>query len=204
MARKGRKRQPKPSPDQGLAPANFSALNERFYKMSPEDYFSRRLMSLMLWLGFPDGFQAALQSEFSAEGVGVQWRSDLPGDEAEKNRKRFSTADAEVILHHVSETLLRLYLVHASRSPCPWLDLARERSFAKFKKQVEKLRERLQTGEERESIQLVFLVEKQESRSIPGSLCRAFFGFRDLQRGQARHGSHDWRFFSSGGRQQRH
>lgn len=86
MARKGRKRQPKPSPDQGLAPANFSALNERFYKMSPEDYFSRRLMSLMLWLGFPDGFQTALQNEFSAEGVGVQWRSDLPDDEAEKNR----------------------------------------------------------------------------------------------------------------------
>jgi hypothetical protein len=163
MAKRGRKRQPKPSPDQGLAPANFPALNERFYNMSPEDYFSRRLMSLMLWLGFPDGFQSALRSEFSAEGVGVQWQSDLPDDEAEKNRKRFATADAEVILHHVSETLLRLYLVHASRSPCPWLDLARERSFAKFKKQVEKLRERLQSGEERESLQLVFFGGNRES-----------------------------------------
>jgi hypothetical protein len=162
MARKGRKRHPKSSPDQGLAPANFSALNERFYKMNPEDYFSRRLMSLMLWLGFPDGFKTALQNEFSAEGVGVLWQSDLPDDEAEENRKRFATAEAEVLLHHVSETLLRLYLVHASRSPCPWLDLARERSFSKFKKEVEKLGERLHSGAEMESIQFVFFGGKRE------------------------------------------
>ena len=97
VARKRQNRPQKPSADKGPAPANFPGLNETFYKMSPEDYFARRLMSLMLWLGNPEGFQAALKSQFSAAGVGVEWKSDLPDDEAEKNRKRFATAEAEVL-----------------------------------------------------------------------------------------------------------
>lgn len=156
MARKRRKRNRPPSPNKGLAPANFPELNRRFYATDPHDYFSRRLMGLMLWLGNTPEFQAAIKDEFKAADVGVLWRSDLSDEEAEKSRQRYATAESEVLLHHISETLLRLYLVHAARSPCPWLDIARERDFKKLKGDVADLRDRLQDGTERENIEYVF------------------------------------------------
>src|SRR5690349_6380569 len=53
----------------------------------------------------------------------------------------FVAAESEVLLHHVSETLLRLSLALAPSADgevpdAPWLELARERSFRSFKKRV--------------------------------------------------------------------
>ncbi len=121
----------------------------------------------MLWLGHPPDFQAAIKEEFKAAGVGVLWQSDVSEEEAGEARQRYATAESEVLLHHISETLLRLYLVHAAHSPCPWLDIARERDFKKLKSTVADLRDRFQDGSERENIEYVFFGGPNRERFNP-------------------------------------
>ena len=54
--------------------------------------------------------------------------------------------DAKVVesvnlLHHAAEALVRQYLAHRGAPECPWLEIARQRSFAEFKAAVAGLRD---------------------------------------------------------------
>jgi hypothetical protein len=155
MSRRNRQPRRKPSPDDNLAKENYPGLNQTFYAMSPHAYLQRRLKSLLLWHGNPGGLDAVLSTEFVVEGITVGLGAE-DDEEAKRQRDRFVVLEAEVLLHHVSETLLRLYLVHSTESPCPWLDISRERNFAVFKKEVGKLRDRLGSGSERGRIEKTF------------------------------------------------
>ena len=44
-----------------------------------------------------------------------------------------------MLLHHVAETLLRLYIAHESDPECPWIAIASERNFGRFKGKVSEL-----------------------------------------------------------------
>jgi hypothetical protein len=69
------------------------------------------------------------------EGPGEE--SGKAAEKANEARERFVMADSEALLHHASETLLRLYLAHEQQGDCPWLDMARVRSPGKFKQMVD-------------------------------------------------------------------
>lgn len=167
MARRSRPKQEKLSPDTGLATENYPDLNATFYGMKPHIYLRRRLRSLWLWHGDPPGLADLLGEKFIVDGMAVTLGTE-GDDEAEKReRERFVVIEAEVLLHHVSETLLRLYLVHARKSPCPWLDVSREKSFGRVKKDVQRLRKRLKAGEEKPGIENAFLPPGDRAVMVP-------------------------------------
>lgn len=77
----------------------------------------------------------------------------------------FVTLETEVLLHHVSETLLRLYLAHEHAPPCPWISTSRERRPRRVKNKVSGLLDRLQTSEGEDKL----------ARVLIGSDDRTFF-----------------------------
>jgi len=160
-------------PNYLLAPENARSLNETFYRARPYAYFNQRLESLLLVAGKSEELAQLL-----AEGVkvvnltagGVPVRSGLTDEEratVEQDRERFVIADAEVLLHHAAETLLRLYVAHRELPSCPWLRLASERSFADFKRKVAKLSDELGGEEERAHVATVFFGARDRTSLRP-------------------------------------
>jgi hypothetical protein len=145
---------------------NFPELNSSFYRMSPHGYLRMRLRSVYLWMGNPAGMYGVLGEGVKFEEMAIS-HSGEPDEEDEEERRRFTTIESEVLLHHVSETLLRLYLVHARLPPCPWLELSRERDFKKFKREVVKLQERLVSGAESDRIHRVFHINAARTAIKP-------------------------------------
>ncbi len=135
-------RSPQDNPDYLLATENYAALNERFYEASPHEYFDQRLGLLLLAAGKPEEVEKLLQGGISFGQLGLRATQDEAQHATEspetkqRKRERFITAEAEVLLHHASEALLRLYLAHEpvigadgppAIHPCPWLQIARLR-----------------------------------------------------------------------------
>ena len=141
------KRTARQSPDYLLAEEGFTSLNDTLYTAAPQDYFERRLLNLALV-----GSKRAQLDELLREGLEfgdlklgpTPPEADAPDEaKAAKTAAHFVTAEAEVLGHHVGETLLRLYLAHAwakggSPPGCPWLELSRLRSSREFKQQVKR------------------------------------------------------------------
>lgn len=88
--------------------------------------------------------------------VGRMHFTSTPDETSESDREKFAIAESEVLLSHVSETVIRLYLAHREIPQCPWLELARVRSPQKFKKRVEVLSRQLDEGSEDSHIRTVF------------------------------------------------
>jgi hypothetical protein len=140
-------------------------LNRDFYRLEPTTYFLFRLRNLVLSAGrgleleqlLIKGVEVGVFKLSAPDGS----RLDSLDEEQEEERHAFVTLETEVLLHHLSETLLRLYLAHEHSPPCPWISLSRERSPRRFKKKAAALLDRLET------------VEGQEL------LTRAFFGTTD-------------------------
>ncbi len=167
MSRRNDKRKRRPDADLNLAPENFPELNAAFYGMSPHGYLRMRLRGLYLWLGNPEGMYGLMGEGVTFDEMSIKASDESPDDEDEDERRRFTAIELEVLLHHVSETLLRLYLVHAQLPICPWLEVSRERDFRKFKKQVEGLRGRLRKGDESVRIHQVFHINDDRSAIKP-------------------------------------
>jgi hypothetical protein len=45
--------------------------------------------------------------------------------------------ESQVVLHHAAKAVIRLFLAHVGAPPCPWLELASETSFSRFKRKVD-------------------------------------------------------------------
>lgn len=126
-------------------------MNEDFYRLEPVTYFLFRLRNLLLSAShglemvqlLEQGVHVGVFS-MSVEGEAV---SDQLDEEQKEDQDAFVTLETEVLLHHVSETLLRLYLAHENSPPCPWISISRERSPRRFKKRVSGLLDRLHTPE---------------------------------------------------------
>jgi hypothetical protein len=163
----GRKRnRERPSADEGLAVENYPGLNRLFYGMSPHGYLRMRLRGLYLWLGNPDGMNELLRAGVEFDEMSIT-TDEEPDEEDEDEQKKAAVIESEVLLHHVAETLVRLYLIHSRLPPCPWLELSWERDFKKFKKEVGKLQTRLASGEEEDRIHQVFHVNSDRSAIKP-------------------------------------
>lgn len=129
--------------DEGLRLENHGRLNERFYEGKPWVYFERRLMHLSLMAADSDRLHAALVEPIQLGPLAIQeHQRELADDEPSGlDDQSFAAAEAQVILHHVSETLLRLCDAHAPRAdgsspPCPWLEMSRRQGPGQFKRWV--------------------------------------------------------------------
>lgn len=130
-------RRPRRIPPPDLVPDQFPELNRRFYSSNPADYFRRRLYLLAVYAGARGELTDILSNGISYEKL--RFQADLSGstDDDERAYQRFLIAEAEVLLHHASEALMRLYFAHLNQPPCPWLACARLRVPRDFKEKIE-------------------------------------------------------------------
>jgi hypothetical protein len=120
--------------DDLLDPENFIDLNESFYRTAPHEHFQQKIFQLLFAAGRPDDLnRAAQEGGLQIGGLSLNpnparlWRDS-------EQHEQFLAVESEVLLHHLGEALLRLYLAHESIPPCPWLEVARLRNFAQFKR----------------------------------------------------------------------
>lgn len=109
--------------------------------MEPHLYLQRRLKTLALSISDTVDLSRAWR-----EGVG--YKSFRIADNAVQDHdetERYAAMESTVLLHHACESLLRLYLAHQERTPCPWTELAGLLSFREFKQRAEQLRSELGT-----------------------------------------------------------
>lgn len=126
-----------PDDPPALLESNHAALNADFYKEKPWRYFQQRLAHLVLVASDSQRYRAVFAEPLSISNVSVQ--VDVAGsDEYPSAEQSFTAVEAEVLLHHVAETLLRLVHAHSEPDPCPWLRMSRLTSARVFKEWVEK------------------------------------------------------------------
>ena len=137
------------NPDDGLVERQFDDLNRNFYHQSPAEYLRHRLRLLALMAGRPDDMFALYEE-------GIEYGELKMGGRVDVDDERiagFVAAETEVLWHHAAETLLRAFLAHKDAPPCPWLEIARLRSFATFKNRVRA--EVLDLGEDDVALELL-------------------------------------------------
>ena len=140
------------------------AINEDFYETEPYRYLDQRLANLVAVYGKgPELDELLVEVK-----VGLVEYARSPANEgsADEDHRRFATLEALVLLHHVSETLLRLYLAHRGTPPYPWRELTREVSFAAFKRKVNELRPKLRRDAEVDHLNVVFHGVKDRGKSV--------------------------------------
>lgn len=128
----------RPGPDYLLAERESAQrLSEMFYFAEPHEYFSWRFYLLVLAGDASKDLGAFAREGISFAGFSIGPSDAIDEDEKEVQRRySFAVAEAAALLHHVSETLLRLYFAHCDLPPAPWLEVAREKNFTKFKDKV--------------------------------------------------------------------
>lgn len=139
-------------------PSAFEDLNREFYGASPAGYFDVRLRGLLTMIS--DGGDGGMRSSGVSDYSGLRFNYQ---PDTEKDVDRFAALETTVLKHHTAEALLRLYLGHADRNPCPWLAISSLRSFGKFKADVESLRESLPSPERMNDVLEVFCARSDRS-----------------------------------------
>ena len=120
-----------------LSPDVAARLNEQFYRSSPHRYFELRLLSLLALDSLPDELG---EGELPSSTVGEVALGDAlefdPQLLTRGERETYVASEAEVLLHHVSEVLVRYFLGHDGFPPCPWMEIAALSNFREFKRRA--------------------------------------------------------------------
>jgi hypothetical protein len=116
--------------DDGLLPENCERLNRDFYEARPWLYFDRRLVNLARVTGNMGRRGSGTETYRIGPVEITETRREIPDDEpVGLDDQSFVAAEAEVLHHHTSETLLRLVHAHAPEDgvhpACPWLAMSR-------------------------------------------------------------------------------
>jgi hypothetical protein len=121
-----------------IHPGEFAELNRTYYSAEPGHYFRNRLYSLLAYVA--DGDETAKQLKAGVNFMDLSL-SVGSGDEMSASEKlKYASAESVVLLHHACEALIRLYLAHSKRHPCPWVAMSALTNFAEFKREAAKLR----------------------------------------------------------------
>lgn len=104
---------------------DWAYLNERFYTASSAKYFDQRMNGLLVVAADDETYGLQLRS-----GLDVLSLHAHVGDEEkvstdldQRELRRYITAETEVLLHHTTESMLRLYLAHEADRECPWFEV---------------------------------------------------------------------------------
>ena len=96
-------------------------LNHGLYTAEPHEYFSHRLFFLMLAADQTIDLAQFVRGGLEVDKVKLGPNPEATEDkESKQQRYRFVLAESLTLLHHVAETLLRLYFAHAGTPPAPW------------------------------------------------------------------------------------
>lgn len=132
MGKKNTRKNSKVGPDRGLVPEEVDNINKEFYDEYPIDYFNTKLHILTGMISNPTEISTSFNNLKTIK-VGVL---ELKPDEniiEESELEKFSKLELSNTYYHCIETFLRLFLAHISLTQSPWLEMARERDFRKFK-----------------------------------------------------------------------
>lgn len=107
----------------------YGYLNERFYARSPASYFTQRLNGLLVIAGADAEYGPKLREGIEVLDMGYTVSADerVDSDLDDRELRSYITAESEVILHHVTESMLRMLLAHLRGRRCPWLEIVRLR-----------------------------------------------------------------------------
>jgi hypothetical protein len=115
------------------------SLNDRFYDGFPRDYFGHTLMLALAVLQSPKQVLSVLMEDQYLGGSDDEnvLHVRLDPEEIDENRYRQS-AKLQIanLYYHALETLVRLFLAHQPGVDRPWLEMARETDFRKFKEKI--------------------------------------------------------------------
>src|SRR5690242_12770909 len=96
--------------DTNLDPTQYDLLNSEFYSADPAAYFRTRTRLLFLAAGANRQLDELLTAGVFYEGLILKLGSEDPEDpDDERQLQNFLITESEVLLHHASEVLLRLY-----------------------------------------------------------------------------------------------
>lgn len=107
----------------------YGYLNQRFYARSPASYFTQRLNGLLVIAGADAEYGPKLREGIEALDMGytVSAVELVESDLDDRELRAYITAESEVILHHITESMLRMLLAHLRGRRCPWLEIVRLR-----------------------------------------------------------------------------
>lgn len=116
-------------PDDPVSDPQVRRFNEAFYRSDPADYLLTRLQLLLLAGGRRTELEAMLQAGVQFAGFTVAPRDPAAVDDRDDQTiaadaadyQNFLTVESQALLHHAAETLLRMFLVHASQADVPWV-----------------------------------------------------------------------------------
>lgn len=124
------------------APSDEAWINHQFYENAPWETIDRRLMLLALLFRRGRDVRAMLEESVTIGPVTLRLEPVGEQADAEQDELRFVAVEAHALLHHASETVLRLMHAHrrlpdGSLPGSPALELSSMRQPGKFKAWVE-------------------------------------------------------------------
>jgi hypothetical protein len=122
----------------------FHRLNREFYAGMPSAYFRDRLTLLAIRAARTDALDTLMDEgiTWGQIRIGGQESEQGPQDNAALEaaaRERFVVTESQILLHHASEALLRMFLAHEGQPECPWIEMASLLNFREFRASVAEL-----------------------------------------------------------------
>lgn len=127
----------KKGPDDGFVPQQYLGLNKEFYNNYFSDYFFIKFSILGSIINQPDG----LLGQINNKKVDIGLLSVDPLNIKQEDFVKFAKLELSTTYYHCLETFIRLFFAHITLSPCPWLEIARDTDFRKFKSKLRQLAE---------------------------------------------------------------
>jgi hypothetical protein len=123
--------------------AELDRLNQIFYRSNPAAVFVLKLNMLILAASRSIEDLSALLVGSEFEGMRITLAADATFDEYDSEALRSHvTTEAHSIRYHAAECLMRLYMAHAKKGTCPWIELARLPSGPEFNSAVANIHSR--------------------------------------------------------------
>lgn len=146
-------------------------LNRRFYAEPPSDYFTPRLANLIWHEERWDDLRALLETPSKLGIVQLGGFDAMDENDAEETRDRFVATESMVLLHHIAEALVRLFLAHRDLPAVPWIELAALTSFREYRSRLES--DIIDNRDLHTSVEAVFLHGVEDD--VPVELAQGFY-----------------------------
>lgn len=153
--RKQTRRKDQGSP--GLHELDIAALNRAFYGSDPAGYFHRRLQVLLALAASSEAERRAETVTHKFGKIEITIPSISDEEDEEDDYKRFVLVEAEMLVHHAAETLLRMFIAHSGTPQVPWIEMSKLRGPGELKRRLKAMRRRSGSKGLRDEIGHAFL-----------------------------------------------
>ena len=115
----------------------YRDLNARFYSASPGRYLHTRWLLPGAMAGNRAGVDALLSEGAQFQDLVFTATTEPIDGHCSHEHVAYVVTESQALLHHASETLLRLAFAHMDKPSCPWMEIARLRLPGTFKHRVQ-------------------------------------------------------------------